>query len=160
MTVTASFCSFSKKRNNPIMPLDQNPHQIGTRFGCVGFSMYSCGISVPQMRQKSAPNSDSCPKCDNFACLHICQDQNELHLKRWFFFAKIGIKPVCKPYTQPYSFGRRIKLIIYQISHKLSVTIHVISTSWKKQLNGGPNISIDHLNDVCYGNESVIEIIV
>ena len=28
----------------------------------------------------------ACPKCDNFACLHIRQDQNELHLKRWFFF--------------------------------------------------------------------------
>ena len=23
-----------------------------------------------------------CPKCDNFACLHTRQDQNELHLKR------------------------------------------------------------------------------
>ena len=32
-----------------------------------------------------------CPKCDDFACLHTRQDQNELHLKRWFFFAKIGI---------------------------------------------------------------------
>ena len=55
---------------------------------------------------KSAPNSDSfwvrglfnvCwrvfgnPKCDNFACLHTRQDQNELRLKRWCFFAKIGI---------------------------------------------------------------------
>ena len=28
------------------------------------------------------------PKCDNFAWLHTRQDQNELHLKRWFFFAK------------------------------------------------------------------------
>ena len=27
-----------------------------------------------------------CPKCNNFACLRACQDQNELHLKRWFFF--------------------------------------------------------------------------
>ena len=26
-----------------------------------------------------------CPKCDNFACLHTSQNQNELHLKRWFF---------------------------------------------------------------------------
>ena len=25
------------------------------------------------------------PKCDNFACLHTRQDQNELHMKRWFF---------------------------------------------------------------------------
>ena len=43
------------------MPLDQNPHQTATCFGCVGFS-------VSQMRQ-------------------FCrQNQNELHLKRWFFF--------------------------------------------------------------------------
>ena len=27
-----------------------------------------------------------CSKCDNFACLHTHQDQNELHLKRWFCF--------------------------------------------------------------------------
>ena len=42
--------SFSKK-NGPILPLDQNPHQTVTRFGYVGFSMYVCGFSVPQMRQ-------------------------------------------------------------------------------------------------------------
>ena len=41
--------------------------------------------------------------------------------------------------TQPYSFGGRIKLIICRIRHKLSVTIHEISTSWKKRLDGGPN---------------------
>ena len=43
---------------------------------------------------KSAPNSDSfwmragflCAKCENFACLRTRQDQNEIHLKRWFFF--------------------------------------------------------------------------
>ena len=29
-----------------------------------------------------------CPKCDNFACLHTRQDQNVLHLKRWFFFCQ------------------------------------------------------------------------
>ena len=34
--------------------------------------------------------------------------------------------------TQPYSFGGRIKLIICQIRHELSVTIHEISTSFKK----------------------------
>ena len=27
------------------------PHQTVTRFGCVGFSMYACGFSVPQMWQ-------------------------------------------------------------------------------------------------------------
>ena len=33
----------------------------------------------------------------------------------------------------PYSLGERIKLIICQIRHKQSVTIHEISTSWKKR---------------------------
>ena len=113
---------------------------------------------------KFAPNSDSflgasafqfmragflCSKYDNFAYLHTRQDQNELHLKRWFFFAKIFI--FCKSiagrlprgvqaYTQSYSFGGSIKLIICQLSHKLSVTIHEISTSWKKTFDGGPYI--------------------
>ena len=49
LSVTASPCSISKK-NVPIMFLNQNPHQTVTRFGCVGFSMYACGFSVPQMR--------------------------------------------------------------------------------------------------------------
>ena len=39
------------KKNSPIMPLDQNPHQTVTRFGCIGFSMYAYGFSVPQTRQ-------------------------------------------------------------------------------------------------------------
>ena len=115
-----------------------------------------------------------CVKCDNFACRLTRQDQNELHLKRWFFFlakigifcksiagplvqayiqsskwawsekmiffAKIGIfcksiaGPLSEAYTQPYSFGGRIKLLIYQIRHELSLTIHEISTIWKKNV--------------------------
>ena len=55
LTVTVSSYSFSKK-NGPIMPLDK----------CLRAGFL-------------------CPKCDNFSCLHTCQDQNELHLKRWFF---------------------------------------------------------------------------
>ena len=56
------------------------------------------------------------------------------------YFAKIGIfcksiagrlPSVVQAYTQPYSFDGRIKLIICQIRHKLSVTIHDISTNWK-----------------------------
>ena len=53
-----------------------------TRFGCVGFSMYACGFSVP-----------------GFSCLHTRQDQNELHLKRWFFFVKFDI--FCKSIAGP-----------------------------------------------------------
>ena len=62
-----------------------------------------------------------------------------------FFVAKIGIiyksfdqsnvaifPTVIQAYTQPYSFRWRIKLIICQIRHKLSVTINEISSSWKK----------------------------
>ena len=33
------------------MLLDQNPHQTVTSLGCISFSMYSCGFSVPQMQQ-------------------------------------------------------------------------------------------------------------
>ena len=81
-----------------------------------------------------------CPKCDNFVCLHSRQDQNEPHLKRRFFFAKIGIfckstagplPSVIQEYTQPYSVGGRIKLIVCQIRHELSVAIHEISTYWE-----------------------------
>ena len=88
-----------------------------------------------------------CPKCDNFICLHTRQDQNELHMKRWIFFAKISIfcKSIADPlpsvvqaYTEPYSFGGRIKLITCQIRHELSVTIHKIRSSCRKTLENGP----------------------
>ena len=42
-----------------------------------------------------------CPKCDNFDCLHIRQYQNEIHLKRWFFFTNIRI--FCKSIAGPFS---------------------------------------------------------
>ena len=41
---------------------------------------------------------------------------------------------IVQAYTQSYSFGGRIKLIICQIRHELSVIIQEISTSWKKTL--------------------------
>ena len=40
---------------------------------------------------------------------------------------------IIQAFTQPYSFGGRRKLIIYQIRHELSITIYEISTSWKKR---------------------------
>ena len=49
--------------------------------------MYACEFSVAQMR--------------HFSCLHIRQDQNDLHLKWWFFFGKIGI--FCKSIAGPLS---------------------------------------------------------
>ena len=130
-----------------------------------------------------------CPKCENFACLHTRQYQNELHVKRsaksassisrtqahlakrkriwmvnwlqlftlWLielrsygadsafllqhivqyyhdFHSNVEIFPsVVQVYKQPYSFGGKIKLIICQIRHELSITINEISTSWKKR---------------------------
>ena len=35
-------------------------------------------------------------KCDNFARLHTRQDQNELHLKKWFFLPK-SVSSVSRP---------------------------------------------------------------
>ena len=87
------------------MPLDKNPHQTVTRFGCVDFSIYACRFSVPQMLQF-------------------------FFFTYMIFFAKIGIfcksiaGPLSEAYTQSYSFDERIKLIIFQIRHELSVTIH------------------------------------
>ena len=49
------------------------------------------------------------------------------------FQSNVAVFPsVVQAYTQPYSFSVRIKLIICQIRHELSVTIHEISTGWKK----------------------------
>ena len=56
------------------------------------------------------------------------------------FQSNVGLFPsVAQGYTQPYSFSERIKLIICQIRHELTVTIHEISTSWKT-LDSGPDI--------------------
>ena len=125
MTVTTFSCSFSKK-NGPIMPLDQNPHQTVTHFRCVGFSMNACGFSVPQMRQ---------------FCLFTYPPRSKwASSEKMIFFAKIGIiynsipGPLVQAHTQPHSLGGRIKLIICQIRHELSVAIHEISTIWKKNV--------------------------
>ena len=126
MTVTASLCLFLKK-NGPIMLLDQNLHQRVTRFGCVGFSMYACGFSVPQMRLFylfTYPPRSKWASCENIvfsATIDI------------FCKSIAGPLPsIVQAYIQLYSFGGRIKLIICQISHELIVTIHEISTSWTK----------------------------
>ena len=68
------------------MSLDQNPHQTVTGFGCVGFSMYACGFSVPQMRQ---------------VCLFTYPPRSKWASseKMIFFFAKIGI--FCKSIASP-----------------------------------------------------------
>ena len=115
------------------MAMDQNPHQTVAHFGCFGFSMPKSGFSVPQMQQ--------------FYLFTYPPRSKWASSEKMIFIAKIGIfcKSIAGPlpsilqaYTLPYSFGGRIKLIICQIRHELSVTIHEISTSWRKTLDGGP----------------------
>ena len=117
------------EENGPIMPLHQNRHQTVTRFGCVGFSMYVCGFSVPQMRQfylftylprsKWASSEKMIFFCDKSASSVI---RSQVHFPKLF----------------KRSFAGSMKLIICQIRHNLSVTIHEISTSWKKKLDSEP----------------------
>ena len=59
---------------------------------------------------------------------HILQHYHDFQSNATIFFS------VVQAYIQPYSFSERIKLIICQIRHELSVTIHEISTGWKKNV--------------------------
>ena len=107
-------CLFSKK-SGPIMP----PHQTVTRFGCVGFSMYACGFSVPQIY------------------LFTCPPRSKWASSEKMIFLPKSSSSVSRSQAHFPVFGRRIKLIICQVWHELSVTIREISTSWKKTLDGG-----------------------
>ena len=86
------------------MPLDQNPHQTVTRFGYVIFSTYAGGFSVLQMQQ--------------IMLVYIPPKIKMSFIWKDDFFAKIGksnvaiFRRVVQEYTQSYSFGGRIKLII------------------------------------------------
>ena len=90
-----------------------------------------------------------CLKCDNFACLHTRQDQNELHLKRRFF-AKIGsfCTSICRNIFQRCSsvytivFVRRKNKTNY-LSNQTGVWFW--STSWKKTLDCGPYRTLSNL---------------
>ena len=119
--MTAAPCSFSKK-NGSIMLLDQNPYQTNTRFGCVSFSMYASGFSLPTILLVYIP-----PK------LKLISSEKMIFLKIGIFCKSIS-GPLSETYTQSYSFAGSIKLIICQIRHELRVTIHEISTSWKKNV--------------------------
>ena len=120
LTVTTSLCSFLKK-NGSIMTLDQSAPNSDSFWVHRVFNV--C------MRVFCAPNSTILllyiPK---IKMSFIWNDDS-------FFFAKIGIfcksiaRPFSEAYTQPYSLGGRIKLIICQIRLELSVTIHKRSTS-------------------------------
>ena len=118
------------------MSLKQNPHQTVILVGSVSFSMYACGFSVPQMRQ---------------FCLftYLPRSKWASSEEMVFFLPKSAssvsrlqahFSSVVQAYTQAYSFGGRIKIIICQIRHVLSVTIHEVSISWKKTLDGGSYI--------------------
>ena len=86
---------------------------------------YSSGL-------KSAPNGYSFWLRRLFnACLRIfCASNATVFIWNTDFFVIIGIfcmsiaGPLNEAYTQSYSFGGRIKLIICQIRHELSVVIH------------------------------------
>ena len=78
------------------------------RFGCVGFPVYARGFSVPQMRQFCLFTYP--PKLKWFSSKNMI-----------FFLSKSAsyvsrsvalFYSIVQAYTQPYSFGRRIKLII------------------------------------------------
>ena len=103
---------------------------------------------------KSTPNSDSfwvlrlfnvCMRVFSAPMRQFCMFTHPPRSK-WASSEKMIFKPkssvsqsvaifpsVVQAHTQPYSFDRRIKLIICQIRHELSVAIHEISTSWKKK---------------------------
>ena len=94
---------------------------------------------------KSAPDSDSfwVRRLFNVCVLVFCAPNATILLvyipakiKMSFILPKSASslsRNVVQAYTQPYSFGGRIKLIIYQIRRELSVTVHEISTRWKKK---------------------------
>ena len=134
-------CSFSKKDGQLCLW-----NKIRTKqwlvLGASAFSMYACGFFC-------GPNA-------TILLVYIpAKIKMSFIWKDDFFFGKIGIfcksiaGPLCEALfkyvccTQTYSFGGRIQLITCQTSHELSVTIHEISTSWKKTLDGGPYIYIE-----------------
>ena len=118
---------------------------------CNRFSLFIFEEKWPNYASgpKSSPNSDSFWVLRLFnVCVRVFCTPNATSLLVYIpakikmsfiwkdnIFAKIGIfcksiaGPLSKAYTQPYSFDRRIKLIICQISLELSVTIHEMSTS-------------------------------
>ena len=127
---------------------------ITIAIDCNSFSLLIFEEKCPNYASgpKSVPNSDSFWVCRLFnVCVRVFCAPNApillvyipAKIKMGFiwkddFFAKIVIfcKSVAGPipsvvqaYTQPYSFGGRIKLIISQIKHERSVTIHEITIS-------------------------------
>ena len=133
--------------------VQQGPQMIA--IYCNGVSLLIFEEKWPNYASgpQSTPNSDFFRGCRLFnVCVQVFCVPNATILlvyipakikmrfirKYDFFFAKIGIfcKSIAGPlpsvnqaYTEPCSFGGRIKLIICQVRHELSVTIHYISNS-------------------------------
>ena len=122
------------------MPLDQNPHRKSGPFWVR--RLFNVCVLV-----FCAPNATI------FLVYILAKIKMSFIWKDNFFLPKSAssvrrsqayLAKHIQTYTQPYSFGGRIKLIICQIRHELSVTIHEISTSCKKTLNGGPYITVQN----------------
>ena len=106
LTVTASPCLFSKK-NCPIIPLDQNPHQTLTfwvqRLFNVCVRVFCASNATILLVYISAKIKMSFIWKDDFYFL----PKSASSVSR-----SVAIFPsVVQAYTQPYSFGGRIKLI-------------------------------------------------
>ena len=89
--------------------------------------LYACGLSVPQMRP---------------FCLFTYPPGSKWASSEKMIFLPKSASSVSRSQAHfltlfNRSFGRRMKLIICQIRHKLSVTTHEISSSWKKALCSG-----------------------
>ena len=114
---------------------DQNQQQTVTCFGCVGFSMYTSGFSVPQIRKFWL---FTYPPRSKWA------SSEKIIFLPQLAFCKSTAGSLSEVYTQPYTFGGRIKLIICHIRHELSVTIHEISTSWKESVRWRTQYNVDY----------------
>ena len=122
---------------------------ITIAIDCNGLSLLSFEDKLPNYASgpKSAPNSGSfwmrrlfnvcvlvfCAPNAIVFLVHSRQDQNELYLKRWFF-------SVSRSQAHFPALFKRIHIRIrssdlsYQTWAKCNVTIHEISTSWRKNV--------------------------
>ena len=128
---------------------------ITIAIDCNGLSLLIFEENWPNYASgpKSAPNSDSfwVPWLFNVCVRVFCALNATILLVYipvknkmifiWFDFfcqnfqGNVAIFPsVVHAYTQTYSFGGRIKLIICQIRQELSFTIHEIRIRWKKNV--------------------------
>ena len=65
---------------------------------------------------------------------NISQRCSRVYTTIFGIFCKSISRNISQRCSSVYSFGGRIKLIICQIKHELSVIIHEISTSWKNNV--------------------------